>query len=778
MSWLEAINNAPASARYHHEAVNQIVQCVQDGVYCAVLGPRLSGKTVMLRFVERSLARTLGWTCVYIDLSEVQASTMQGFFAELARLTAGRLNELAGPLSLPGDDELASSAAFRAFLSDCVLQLRRDLVLIIEHLEDIPTDLAQALLTSLRAAYMDQQTQDYRVTVVLSGALSLATLTLGESSPFRGIARRVFIGDLTESDSRALIEEYLAEGQVDATQVAMRRLMQAASGDHFLIRKLSQRCVELVHASEMARLGARSVDRVLRRFLRHEVFQYAPLLDAVRLIEEDPDLLQSILALLERDVVPKTELPLPLSPDLDPLYLTGVVERVDGSSYRVQNLIYRRFLEDYFDPEYVGHMFVMAGRWDSALDYLEASACQDKEGARSDLLPATINSMHASSDLPQAARFLLRGLAAAFGVAQAQVWYAPHQEHSLRLIGEVGAFAVGELRRGTEIPLSADRLETRAFRQAVPLRGAENEGFVRRAIPLAIPGRDPIGVVTVWDELAPGRIREQRERELQVQGYLHQATRALQAVSTRRQELALAGRMQASLLPRSLPEVPGYQFAAAWRPVLETSGDYYDFIELPGGRLGIVIADVVDKGIGAALYMALSRTLVRTYAQDYPDEPHAVLRTVNERILQDADGGHFVTLFYAVLEPVSGRLTYCNAGHNPPYLLLSGWNLAPQALRRTGMALGVTDEMGWTQARVQLPAGGMLLLYTDGLVDAQDDAGQPLGVERLLELATPHLSGQAAEIQEAILAGVRKFTGDAAQVDDMTLVVLKREKKP
>ena len=219
----QGATHAPAIVRYNRDAVEQIVQCVRDGTYCAVLGPRLSGKTVLLRYVEEVLTQSLGWTCIYVDLHTLGALTLQGFFADLIDFIAGRVEDLAGPkLSVP-EASLASSAVFRGFLEDAVAALGRDLVLIIEHLEAVPTDLIQALLTSLRAAFMDQQTHQHGVMVVVSGALSLAALTVGESSPFRGIARRVFVGDLSKEQSSALIAELLAAEGVTLTRRARRR---------------------------------------------------------------------------------------------------------------------------------------------------------------------------------------------------------------------------------------------------------------------------------------------------------------------------------------------------------------------------------------------------------------------------------------------------------------------------------------------------------------------------------------------------------------------------
>lgn len=774
MTWIESDTDVPTSVRYHREAVDEIIQSIEEGTYCAVLGPRLCGKTELLRYVTQILSQSMGWTCVYLDLHEMQASTLQGFFADLIRLTSKKLTNVTDvELSLPEGDS-ASSAVFRGFLSDYMQLLNRDVVFIIEHLEAVPTDLVQALLTSLRAAYMDQQTMDCRMTVVVSGALSLATLTVGESSPFRGIVRRVFIGDLTETESNALIQEYLGTDGINITRLARQKLLAATNGDHFLIREICQRCVELVNFSNSKRLSAGNVNQITSEFLRDEVYQYAPLLEAVRLIEEDPDLLHCILALLEQGFVHRTNLPLPLSPDLDPLYLTGVVERVDGKGYRLQNTIYSQFLEGYFEPGRVGRSLAMAGRWDAALDYLELGIRSGDRVSRSELLSATINSIYASDDMEQAAHFLMRGLLAAFGALEVQVWYAPPKLNRLRLIGNLGTAVEESLLVNPEIEISADRLEARVFREAMSMRGQESDRGIRRAIPLAAPGRNVLGVVTLCEEMTGERFIEQREHDRQLGGYLNQASRAMQAVSTRRQELALAGFMQTSLLTETPPELDGWQFAARLDPARETSGDFFDFIQLPGGKIGIVIADVADKGMGAALYMALSRTLIRTYAPDHADRPDIALRNVSERILSDTQAGLYVTVFYGILNTRTGKLTYCNAGHNPPYLLTDKSESGPQVLHRTGMALGVTYDSRWEPEVVIIPENALLVLYTDGVVDARSPQDELFGDDRLLSVVGENLDQTAQAAQDALISGVRAFVGEEGQFDDMAIVVVKR----
>ena len=197
-------------------------------------------------------------------------------------------------------------------------------------------------------------------------------------------------------------------------------------------------------------------------------------------------------------------------------------------------------------------------------------------------------------------------------------------------------------------------------------------------------------------------------------------------------ELTQAGLVQESFLPGRPPDLPGWQIAALLKPARATSGDFYDFIPLPGGKLGVVIADVTDKGIGAALFMASSRTLLRLYAADYPDQPDQVLRAVNRQITQNTRGGLYVTLFYGILDPTEKRILYCNAGHNPPYLVRSE-DLVDE-LPGTGIPLGVFETASWGVGQVQCSPGSALVLYTDGVTEGRDQQENIFGSQRLIQV--------------------------------------------
>jgi serine phosphatase RsbU (regulator of sigma subunit) len=239
--------------------------------------------------------------------------------------------------------------------------------------------------------------------------------------------------------------------------------------------------------------------------------------------------------------------------------------------------------------------------------------------------------------------------------------------------------------------------------------------------------------------------------------------------------------VQAGFLPRQLPDIPGWQLAATLQPSSQTSGDFYDVIQLPNDKLGILIADVTGKGMEAGLFMVLSRTLIRTFAAQYHARPDSVLNAANERILADIDTNQSVSVFYGILDVARGTLTYCNSGHSPPYLCrrqdTSNPNGRPvvEALSRTGMPLGIVQDATWERRAVRIDPGDTLILYTDGLTDAQDPRGRPFGERRLLATVRAQSDCSAQGIEKALMSQVHEFVGDAPQLDDIALAIVARE---
>jgi sigma-B regulation protein RsbU (phosphoserine phosphatase) len=311
---------------------------------------------------------------------------------------------------------------------------------------------------------------------------------------------------------------------------------------------------------------------------------------------------------------------------------------------------------------------------------------------------------------------------------------------------------------------------------------------------------------------------------------LHQEALARQRLE---QELNLARDIQASFLPSSCPYAPGYSIAAFYRAARQVGGDFYDFIELApeprtnelsaagepvakgqaqpkGGpaltrremelefwrtgkiaqraspkpalatatrdepsRLGIVIADVTDKGVPAALFMALSRTLIRATASD-GRQPAMVLEQANRLILSDAKSGLFVTCFYGILDLESGALTFASGGHNYPLVYRTSTGRVEQ-LSAQGIVLGIVPEPRFDQRTVQLEPGDVVCFYTDGVTEAMDLRRQLFDEERLSEVLRRSHQLAPEEIIGRIIDAVTNFAAGAAQTDDITMVVLKRD---
>jgi serine phosphatase RsbU (regulator of sigma subunit) len=258
----------------------------------------------------------------------------------------------------------------------------------------------------------------------------------------------------------------------------------------------------------------------------------------------------------------------------------------------------------------------------------------------------------------------------------------------------------------------------------------------------------------------------------------YQALQAAQAQIVEKEklehELRVAREVQASLLPRRTPQLPGWEFAAAWQPARDVSGDFYDFLPLPGEatRWGAMIADVSGKGMPAALFMALARSTVRASLAS-GRLPAECLTQANRLIYADAGQGMFVTLFYAQLTPATGDLAYVNAGHNPPWLYRAAaddW----RELTRTGLALGMLSTAALKQAALQLHPGDFIVFYTDGLTDVVNPAGQRLETPAVRAALQSCRQASAAEIVAHLEATVADFRAGQPLYDDITLLVMKR----
>ncbi len=237
------------------------------------------------------------------------------------------------------------------------------------------------------------------------------------------------------------------------------------------------------------------------------------------------------------------------------------------------------------------------------------------------------------------------------------------------------------------------------------------------------------------------------------------------------QDLRVARRIQQASLPKEVPEVQGWQINPHYQPAREVGGDFYDFLELEDGRLGMVVGDATGHGVPAALVMSTTCGMLRAVALSV-DSPGEVLARVNEALSARIPPSMFVTCFYAILEPKSGRLLYANAGHDLPYLR-RGWGA--EELRARGMPLGLMPGMSYEEKEIVLDAGESVLFYSDGLVEAHDPKGELFGFPRLQRLIATRSAGSGEELVDFLLEELYSFTGEGwGQEDDISLTTLYR----
>lgn len=268
-------------------------------------------------------------------------------------------------------------------------------------------------------------------------------------------------------------------------------------------------------------------------------------------------------------------------------------------------------------------------------------------------------------------------------------------------------------------------------------------------------------------------IRDLHERNVQL-AKAYQDLKAAQAQIVEKerleQELRLAGQIQQSMLPQALPVLDGFRFDALMIPARTVGGDFYDFIPLDDDHLGIVVADVSDKGMPAAIFMALTRSLTRAVASR-GGPPVEVLSTVNRQLLDMNESGMFVSVLYGILHRSTRQFVYARAGHELP--LIFDANGEPIAVPHdTGQLLGILEEPALDLQVATIPAGGELLLCTDGVADALNNVAETFGVQRVQETIMRYHGMRDRGLCHVLLESVREFQGPTPQFDDFTLVAV------
>lgn len=275
------------------------------------------------------------------------------------------------------------------------------------------------------------------------------------------------------------------------------------------------------------------------------------------------------------------------------------------------------------------------------------------------------------------------------------------------------------------------------------------------------------------------------DRTLEHLAMLREALEARDKLVALRSDLDLASKMQQSILPTKFPESPDYEIYAGMVPARDVGGDFFDVINLGDDRIGITVADVSGKGVPAALFMMSSRTLLNSVAvaRANPGEvlgevnrllrPGDVLSEVNRLLQENNEAAMFVTVFFAFFESKTGEMVYANGGHNPPVIIHADGSSSLLA-QQPGVALGIAPEFTYDMYNATLAPGEALILYTDGVTEAENVKTEQFGLDRLLGILGGASPSSAKEINDKIFDAVKEFAGKAPQFDDITCLTLYR----
>lgn len=696
----------------------------------AVLGARQTGKTSLLLKVRHELREKYAFA--YVDLQAVEGANAGECFRYIAEQLVEQLFEAIGDGDLPVAKD---SSTFSVFLREFSrkTQIVR-IVVILDEIGALPPETAIKLAGTIRAVFTGRliRPEFANYIFLLAGATDMLELTTGRNSPLGNVTEKIYLGDLSMVETGELLTRAFGHAPVRTLPEVTRQLHTWTSGHPYWTQLLAE---EL----ETQQQGATQemVRNIVEQLLRTEDKNLPHL---IRSLRADNSLWIFVESLLDGLSVAFSR----ANAAIAKLEMIGILKDQDGHC-TIRNRIYQEAMHRHqIKPV---RLFAANLR---VLNYLMLTS-SDVRSLLEQVPKFVQQALQSRSVVIYTRRALDRSFhfSASVGVSEAlcdEVEFAVDSQFVMMLEQESVTTSQNFPAADQAVLLKLSSTLLVALRLKGEMLGFFGLGAKLSGEPYDSQDREFL--VTVADQIAAGIER------MSLQEWKLDAERALE--------------IQQGLLPKEIAQIDGYQISGAWRPARMVSGDYYDVLKYDEHRIALCIGDVVGKGMPAALLMATLQAAVRVLGSPTVS-PATLCEQVNRLTLGNIARGKFITFFYGLVDSEARRMTYVNAGHNPPIMLRKDKSVT--RLEEGGAVLGVFPEWKYLQGAVNLSSGDRLLLFTDGVSEAQDQEGNEFGEERLIELLKDCCGLGASDLQRRVIETVTEFSAGNFH-DDVTLLVV------
>jgi serine phosphatase RsbU (regulator of sigma subunit) len=692
--------------------------------YGALLGARQTGKTSLLLKLRHSLSDKYAF--VFVDFQAIEGAQPQQCFAHIAEQMA---EQLADTIGGEGPPSLKDNKTFSAFLQDFSQKARAlRIIVILDEIGALPQETAIRLAGAIRAVFTERLVKPdlARYVFVLAGAMDMMELTTGRTSPLGNVTEKIYLGDLTLEESKQLLAEPFGRAGLKPFTRINRSLHKWTSGHPYWTQLLADNL-----ASSPQPPTGRAIEKIVEQLLQTEDRN---LPHVIRQLKADDALWNLAESLLNG-------VPLQFSRSngaIAKLELIGILKERDGRC-AIRNLIYQEAMQR--------HQIKPIRLPAANLRILGQLLITDQP------------------PLQQVGAFLQQVLQS----RTVAIFMKMEGGSNFRISASVGV----DDRFCAELTFAASsrlvEMLSRGLEPSIPRLPVSEQVQLRKiATSLAVPVRlndELLGFLSVGEKLS-GEAYDAQDRE-----FLADAAERVADALKREQhkrEAELARDTQQGLLPKEIPQIAGFQICGTWQPARLVSGDYYDVFRLDEHKVALCIADVVGKGMPAALLMSNLQAAVKAFASA-STTPQALCDQVNRLTSNNIGRGKFITFFYAVVDGETRHLVYTNAGHNPPILLRHDGEVL--RLDEGGALLGVFPEWKYGEGEVELASGDRLLLFTDGVSEVQDSHENQFGEERLIELLKGSRHLGPADLLQKVIETITEFSHGNFH-DDVTVVAL------